>query len=1018
MCRRLCLGLLVPMFLVPVTASAFAQGTSAASISGVVTDTSGAVLPGVTVEASSPVLIEKVRAAVTDERGEYRIVELIPGTYTVTFTLGGFATLRREGLELPPSFNATVNANLRIGTIEESVTVSGASPLVDTQTVTRQTVLPKALLDAVPSAKTLLSFYALTPALQSPTNAQDVGGSKGETSSRASLHGSKQGDTKMLLDGMSFNWFEGEGSGRTFFVNALTAQEIVVDTPTGSTSAEYTSNGVVLNVIPREGGNRFSGTLFASGTNHNLQADNMNDALRAAGAITNSGTRLVYDVNAVLAGPIVADKLWFMTAHRRWGRQERIANLFHDVTLNDPVFTPADGTNGRAFEPGDAAEDLRSDDVRLTWQINQKNKVNAFYEFQWNNQPNNFAYLNGGVASMESGNPYCNRPQLFMGTWNNTSSGHLLFEAGVLLFNSWQDTSANPCAGIPTNRLYRDPTLSFPFNGNGPVVSRTGQRPFKQRFSMTYATSSHRLKAGFAVDESLPYQSYVDRGPTPFTVTFSNGTPISLTEYASPTNSNSEVKIRPDLGIFLQDQWTFHRVTLNLGLRYEYHRTKADPVTTFAGPLVDAHVLPGMDCIPCWHDIDPRVGVVWDVFGDGKTAVKGQLGRYVGLVSWVMSKTFNPQSAIVTSTSRSWTTTRAWFPEMVPNCDLRNPNANGFGGDTCGTMANKNFGQEIITTAPDPSWIQGWGKRPYNWSGSIAVERQLANGVALTAGFYRTEYGNFTVTRNTAVNPTDFSPYCITAPVDSRLPASVSGQPICGLYDINPNKFGLVNNVVTLASNFGNASEYYNGADVNVIARLPRGINISGGWNIGNSISLLTTWPGVTTSKSNQCVLVNSPEDLKYQIQSGVAVGCETGNPYQNLVKINGSVPLPWDLQAAAVYQSIPGPNYGAIYTYGNAQITGLNRPLSGNVKALQVDLLQPLSQYFDYRINQLDVRLSKIFRSGSRKFQLNVDVYNVMNGSYALWTNNNYGSNGATWQRPTSTFDARLVKFGAQFDF
>src|SRR5439155_1460019 len=163
-----------------------------------------------------------------------------------------------------------------------------------------------------PSAKTLLSYYALTPALQSPTNAQDVGGSKGETSSRASLHGSKQGDTKMMLDGMSFNWFEGEGSGRTFFVNALTAQEIVVDTPT-------------------------------------------------------------------------------------------------------------DGTNGRPFEPADASEDLRSHDVRLTWQINAKNKVNGFYEWQRNNQPNNFAYLNAGVSSMESGNPYCNHPHLFMSTWNNTA---------------------------------------------------------------------------------------------------------------------------------------------------------------------------------------------------------------------------------------------------------------------------------------------------------------------------------------------------------------------------------------------------------------------------------------------------------------------------------------------------------------------------------------------------------------------------------------------------------------------
>jgi hypothetical protein len=901
---------------------------------------------------------------------------------------------------------------LKLGTLEETVTVSGASPLVDTQTVSRQTVLPKALLDAVPSAKTLLGFYALTPALQSPTNAQDVGGSKGETSSRASLHGSKQGDTKMLLDGMSFNWFEGEGSGRTFFVNALMAQEVVLDTPSGSTSAEYTSNGVVLNVIPREGGNRFSGTLFASGTNHTLQADNLTDALRAQGAITSSGTRSVYDLNFVFAGPLVHDKVWFMTAHRRWGRVERIANLFHDVTLNDPYFTPADGTSGRPFEPADAAEDLRSDNVRLTWQVNRKNKLNGFYEWQWNNQPNNFAYLNAGVASMEAGNPYCNRPQLFMATWNNTATNRLLFEGGVLLNNSWASTYDSTCAGIPTNRLYRDTSLSFPFNGNGPVLSRTGQRPFKQRFSMTYLSGSHRLKAGVAADESLPYQSYVDRGPTPYTYTFRNGTPISLTEYASPTNSNSEVKVRPDLGIFAQDQWTLHRLTVNLGVRYEYHRTKADPVTTYAGPLVNSYNLPGMDCIPCWHDIDPRAGIVWDVFGDGKTAIKGQVGRYVGLVSWVMSKQFNPQSAIATSTSRSWNDANG---NLVPDCDLRDPNLNG----ECGPMVNKGFGTPSVSTTPDPNWIQGWGKRPYSWAWSLSVDRQVTQGVALTAGFYRTTYGNFTVTRNTAVTPGDFSPYCFTAPTDPRLPSSVSGQQVCGLYDINPDKYGLVNNVVTLASNYGNASEYYNGGDLNVVARLPRGITVSGGWNIGNSISLLTTWPGVTTSKSNLCVLVNSPQDLHYQVTSGVATGCQTGNPYQSMIKLNGSVPLPWGLQAAAVYQNLPGPNYGAIYTATNAQIApSLGRNLSGGVQTVQVDLLQPLSQYFDYRINQLDLRMSKIIRSGGRKLQLNVDLYNAMNGSYALWTNNNYGTNGSTWLRPTSTFDGRLLKFGVQYDF
>ena len=214
--------------------------------------------------------------------------------------------------------------------------MSGASPLVDAQNVARRTVISKALLDTVPTGKNLLSFYSLTPAAVTPTNAQDVGGSKGETTARVSIHGSKQGDTKMMIDGMSFNSFEGEGSQRSFYVNALTAQEVIVDAPSGSTSAEYTSNGVVVNLIPKDGGNRFGGTIFATGSNHRLQADNLTAELQAAGAKTTSGTRSVYDLNGVLAGPIKRDRVWFMTAHRAWGRQERVANLFHDMLLNDP----------------------------------------------------------------------------------------------------------------------------------------------------------------------------------------------------------------------------------------------------------------------------------------------------------------------------------------------------------------------------------------------------------------------------------------------------------------------------------------------------------------------------------------------------------------------------------------------------------------------------------------------------------------------------------------------------------
>jgi hypothetical protein len=432
----------------------------------------------------------------------------------------------------------------------------------------------------------------------------------------------------------------------------------------------------------------------------------------------------------------------------------------------------------------------------------------------------------------------------------------------------------------------------------------------------------------------------------------------------------------------------------------------AEALNTPAGPLVDAHSLPRLDCIPCWHDLDPRFGVAWDLFGDGKTAVKASLGRYVALASFVQSRTFSPQTAIVSSTSRSWTTSRSWSADLVPNCDLRNPSLN----DECGPMVNKNFGQSIISTTPDPDWIKGWGKRGYSWSGSVSIDRQVASGVALNAGYYRTSYGNQTVTHNRLTTQSDYTQYCIVAPVDSRLRAGISGQRICGFYDVNPDKFGYVNNIVTRASNFGKATEYYNGADVNLVARIAHGINLAGGWNVGNSISTLTMFPGATTSKANQCFVNNSPQDL---------YNCETGNPYQHRFRVNGSVPLPWGLQAAAVYQNLPGPNYDANYTVTSAQIAGWNlgRPLSGGVSTVTINLVQPLSQFLDERINQIDLRFSKIMHIQHGKIQVNFDVYNMTNNSSVLWVNSTYLP-ASNWQSPTSTMDARLVKFGLQYDF
>jgi len=257
------------------------------------------------------------------------------------------------------------------------------------------------------------------------------------------------------------------------------------------------------------------------------------------------------------------------------------------------------------------------------------------------------------------------------------------------------------------------------------------------------------------------------------------------------------------------------------------------------------------------------------------------------------------------------------------------------------------------------------------------------------------------------VTPADYDPFCVTAPVDARLPNDISGQQICGFYDITPAKFGQAFNRTTLASNFGDLTEVYNGVDVNVAARLPRGINVAGGYNIGNAVNVFLTFPGATTSSRDQCFVVDSPEQL-YQ--------CKTANPYQGRVKLNGSIPLPGDVQAALVYQNLPGPNYAGRATFTTAAVaTSLGRPLAGNTRTVTKDLLPILGHFLEERINQLDLRLSKILRIGSRRVQGNFDIYNLTNGSTVL---NMIQVLGPTFLQPTQILPARLFKLSLQVDF
>src|SRR5438477_1477359 len=195
------LTVLCSLLLICATASA---QNSNGSIVGAVKDASGAVLPGVTVEVASPVLIERTRAAVTDGQGLYRIVDLRPGVYTVTFTLPGFSTFRREGLELTTAFTATVNAELKVGSLEETITVSGETPVVDVQNIMQQKVFARDVVDALPVGSNVNLYNTLLPgAVLATANRQDVGGNQGEQDQGFGIHGSRQADFIYLRDGMT-----------------------------------------------------------------------------------------------------------------------------------------------------------------------------------------------------------------------------------------------------------------------------------------------------------------------------------------------------------------------------------------------------------------------------------------------------------------------------------------------------------------------------------------------------------------------------------------------------------------------------------------------------------------------------------------------------------------------------------------------------------------------------------------------------------------------------------------------
>ena len=311
-------------------ALAFAQ----AELTGAVRDASGAVLPGVTVEAASPALIEKVRAVVTDGNGVYRIVDLRPGPYTMTFTLPGFSTSRREGLELSGSATYVVNAEMRVGALEETITVTGEAPVVDVQTVTRQQVITHDVIDAIPTGRNYYSLGVLIPGVSS--NATDVGGSTGDAMAQLTVHGSRPSSQRLTQNGVSTAGLSGSGGFAGTVPNVSAAAEVTIDT--NAASAELATGGVRINFIPRDGGNQVSGSVFFNYAHEDfLQADNYTERVQGLGLTAPGKIKKNWDFAPALGGPVRRDRLWYYLTARYNGAQNYAAGMYHNRNAWDPA---------------------------------------------------------------------------------------------------------------------------------------------------------------------------------------------------------------------------------------------------------------------------------------------------------------------------------------------------------------------------------------------------------------------------------------------------------------------------------------------------------------------------------------------------------------------------------------------------------------------------------------------------------------------------------------------------------
>jgi len=940
--------------LICLATTAFAQ-LQVGTINGTIIDGTGAIIPGVDVSLSSVGVIGGTQQTITDERGTYRFINLVPGSYRVKVEMPGFKTVVREGININADITVRVDVALEVGAVSDTVTVTGEAALLDTTTTLNQAVLDKAFRDTIPTGGDLWTLGRLVPGVK-PGN-YDIGGTSSFQQTSLTIHGG--GDQKFAIDGMNVSWSGGGGGSTAIYYDVAMFEE--VNYQVGNISAENKEGGVIMNMVTRTGTNDFKGDFFFWGTSTRLQSQNLDAKKRAdllaaiparalaanPGLIPQNRILGMFDSGLSISGPLKRDKIWWTAS----GKLNSL-NQYQIGAYNE------DGTQG--------VDDNRilNWSTKVSWQPTPKNQVHFSFNRNFKNRYHRRSgFTENRAASLQDQKGYSTQLK-----WTSTLNSRTVLDV----------TAGYSFIDFPLRHQGDVKPGDIPRNDNATGVNTVAAgtytlSPADRRIasaSLSHFLGTHDIKFGYQFDESMEHNiNYsMSHYPNGLRARYNNGVPLDVTLYNAPVNNRGYIRYN---GVFVQDKWNLTRkLTLNYGLRLEKTQGWV-PKNCYQGiPMapwnIPARCFDEIKGVPNWLDVAPRFGLIYDIFGDGKTAIKASANHYnngVGSGHW---GTVDP----VGSASRTvdWIDANA---DLIPQLtELSTATSEGW---TFGT--NNSYAPGV--------------KRPTNDEYQIGIQQELPMGIVVTADYaHRDNWRsigsvNMARPRGTAA----YDPIQFTFPTnDPNMHADSAGKTIT-IWNIKPvyNSAAAIN----VYDNHSHRQSYFNGLDLTANRRGKTWMML-----VGLSFNQTKNRPGIDLDSPN----------TRYQ-------GSFTSNGSTPVsLKLSGSYELPYGISASGVFQHYTGDGESQTFQITRAMVPTLT------TTTLTVDTAGPRS-YFRPDVNMLDLSFKKDFTFGETgyKFSVHTDMFNLNNSSAIQGRTTQLGT---AYGRITSVLAPRLFRLGMKAYF